>query len=783
MRAAVAVLASVAALAVPTAPSELQPPKLTRQAMEATPAGEPPIIVYGTRDSLATPMLQERATWIARRWLHADSSRVVADRVLALERARGTLILVGGARENSWTARLAPGLPLTFTARGFRWQQTAYERPGDAIHLTYPNPLDPRRFVLVVAANSPAALSGRGAGLWFGVEDWRIDRDGELARSGRFAQSLERPWRYDPSLDHDREADREAFVRTLGLREGGTIRVRSAAELGTLAEATMRNGRSLLTRLDALGFRSASPRPITVTLYRSLEEKGRIARNTRPEHLDAEGGVHVAMPAGRTTLDLVAVAAARLRTLGAAPEAPYLEPASVAFVESFEGEPLAVAVSRLYFGRMLPRAREAARSDDHWRSPLIWVPARALLARAIYDVARPRSAPAAIAILGASPPSDLDSLCRIAGVPPARVEARYSALADSFARAGAAGVRAHTPAAWRPRDGFQRGVCLAHSVRLEGGYLSTSCAQELERLERYGVSWISITPFGYLPSPDTPEIWPSAGGGAEEESDEAIAEAAARAREHRMRVWLTPHLWTRGWVGQLNFSATDWPRFFDRYREFILHYALLAQRERIDGLVIGHELMSASLRDPDRWRALIAEVRRVYTGTLTYGANWGEEVKKIAFWDALDLVGVSFYEPLATRPTRSPAELEAGARRALEELHAVGARVQRPVLLLEVGYPSVADAAERPWEEGPGATDPEMQRLCYQALTRALEPHTWIAGAFFWKWYSDSRSGDPADRSYTPQGKPAEAVMAAAMKSWIGRPVETPRLKSSAAPP
>ena len=68
---------------------------------------------------------------------------------------------------------------------------------------------------------------------------------------------------------------------------------------------------------------------------------------------------------------------------------------------------------------------------------------------------------------------------------------------------------------------------------------------------------------------------------------------------------------------------------------------------------------------------LIGDVRRVYTGTLTYGANWGDEVEQITFWDALDLVGVSFYEPLTDAKTASVATLRAGAKKALEGLRQV----------------------------------------------------------------------------------------------------------------
>jgi hypothetical protein len=291
-----------------------------------------------------------------------------------------------------------------------------------------------------------------------------------------------------------------------------------------------------------------------------------------------------------------------------------------------------------------------------------------------------------------------------------------------------------------------------------------------------GANWVSITPFGYLPSVNSPEIRSGAQGGVDEETDESVCEAAARARAIGLHVWLKPHLWTRGWVGQLDFTPGDWPRFFEQYRNFTLHYALLAARERMEGCFVGHELASATLAFPDRFRALIGEVRRVYPGTLSYEANWGREVEGIAFWDALDLVSVSFYFPLAATPDAGPQAMAAGAAKALASLRAIAQRTGRPVLLGEVGYAPVATAPVRPWEESrAGPASPETQRACYEAVVRALDPADWVAGAFWWKWFTSDETGGATDRSFTPRGKPAQVVMARALRTWEGRPVRVLR--------
>jgi hypothetical protein len=769
-----ALLTATLAAAPPRPPAPaavLEPPRLTRERMEASlPSSARFLFVYGTRDPAWTPVLRERARRVAERLFGGDSSAVRADRDLdEREAAAHPLVLLGGPSQNAWTARLAPALPVRFEARGFRWQDRLYDAPGEGIHLVWPNPLAPDRFLLLIAANSPAALGRRAGGFWFGAEDWRIWRDGELVRSGVFAQAPERPWRYDPALDRDRDRERAAFARGLVAHPTPGFTLRAPAR-DPHAAAVRSAAAALVAALDRAGVPAA---PVTLTLYPSLERKGTLTRSTRSEHVDGAGAAHAALPFGRGALDLWSVAAARLVAAGADPASPWLRPVATGLVARVDGEPLARAVGRLYRGRALPSAAEAAARGDGWRSPLVIVPARAVLARALAESSTGRR-PAWRALLAPGAPGTLDSLARACGADPRRVERRYVALADSLSRVPDAAPRGG-PRPWRPADGFMRGACLAHAVSLEDGYLSASCARELAALRAMGADWVSITPFAYLPDRATPELHPSADGGPDEENDESIVEAAARARSLGLRVWLAPHLWTRGWVGELDFGAR-WPRFFERYRGFALHHALLAQREGIDGLVVGHELVTASLGFPDRWRALIGDVRGVYDGTLTYGANWGEEVEGIAFWDALDVVSVSFYDPLAGAPTTAAPALRAGAAKALARLGAIARRTGRPVLIGEVGYAPHPAAPVRPWEEDEGAIDLEAQRACYAAFVAAAEPHTWIAGALWWKWYTNDRGG-PRDGSFTPRGKPAESVLRASLRSWAGRPVVPPRAR------
>src|SRR5690242_14455432 len=191
----------------------------------------------------------------------------------------------------------------------------------------------------------------------------------------------------------------------------------------------------------------------------------------------------------------------------------------------------------------------------------------------------------------------------------------------------------------------KRGVCLFAGRELP--------ADAFDRLAAAHVDWISQTPFGWQRSYDDPEFELATSGHVFwGETDGGLAETARAARAHGIRTMLKPHVWLMDmsgghWVGSIRMkSEADWRRWFACYERFIVHYAQLARASGMDALCVGTELEGTSDREAD-WRRVIAAVRRVYPGPLTYAANWSSEFERVRFWDALDFIGVQAYFPLS----------------------------------------------------------------------------------------------------------------------------------------
>ena len=332
-----------------------------------------------------------------------------------------------------------------------------------------------------------------------------------------------------------------------------------------------------------------------------------------------------------------------------------------------------------------------------------------------------------------------------------------------------------------PMSDKHRGVCWVGGPR-------EVHEKDLAELAAKNVNWISQTPFGWQRGHDNPEI------GTNENSeytwwgerDEGLKITTQYARAHGIKTILKPHIWLRDdegkWRGEIKMnSEEDWQQWFSQYTDFMLRYARLAEEAQMEMLCIGTELHQTCVEREADWRALIAKVREVYSGPLTYAANFSDEYQDVAFWDALDYVGVQAYFPLTDKEEPSVEDLRQGWQQPMTELKRFSDRVGKPILFTEVGYKSTKDSGIEPWvwpqrinrQEREKRYSAQTQTNLYEALFSEVIDEPWMAGVHIWKWFPNyeerlnSRVGSKPFYSidFTPQQKPAEQVMA----DWFGK--------------
>ncbi|HJL19261.1 MAG TPA: hypothetical protein RMH99_26590 [Sandaracinaceae bacterium LLY-WYZ-13_1] len=297
------------------------------------------------------------------------------------------------------------------------------------------------------------------------------------------------------------------------------------------------------------------------------------------------------------------------------------------------------------------------------------------------------------------------------------------------------------------------------------GYGTESSAALLDYLARRGVNWISITPFGRVFTLEDTRVRMDFEA-PYEDNRAAIRRMVAQAHARGIRVLLIPHLWvdTGGWRGEMDPGSPEaWAAYQASYRDFVLAWARDAAATGVDAFSIGVECKSWSGRFGGYWRGLIADVRAVFDGYLTYSANW-DEAEDVIFWDQLDLIGINAFYPLADHDGASYEEYVQGALAARDSVAALAGVLEMPVVFVEVGYTTRQNAAVEPWlwpdDMEEVVVDEREQARALAASLSAFLPEPWFAGFFVWRYYADLDDvSQEAIWGFSPHGKRAERVL------------------------
>lgn len=306
------------------------------------------------------------------------------------------------------------------------------------------------------------------------------------------------------------------------------------------------------------------------------------------------------------------------------------------------------------------------------------------------------------------------------------------------------------------------------------GYGTPYTEALLDELVALGANAVSITPFGRIWSLDSTEILMDFEA-PYEENRAAIGRLIAQAHARDLQVLLIPHLWveTDGWRGEIDPGTPErWQAYQQSYRQFVLRWARDAERFGADAFSIGVECKSWSGRFGAYWQDLIAEIRRSFRGQLTYSSNW-DEVEDVLFWDQLDWVGVNAFYPLADAPDASYATYAERAEQAVTRVAELGERLGKPVVFVEIGYTTRANAAVEPWlwPDGMQAVrlDEWEQARALVALGSAAAREPRLLGFYVWRYYANLDDvSQEAIWGFSPHGKLAEPALEAMFRTpWM----------------
>ena len=290
------------------------------------------------------------------------------------------------------------------------------------------------------------------------------------------------------------------------------------------------------------------------------------------------------------------------------------------------------------------------------------------------------------------------------------------------------------------KQGFTRGVSWEKSLELMAR--STGCNAVILPV----CAWQDHTWSTHMDS-DHPDVM----------SPEDVRRVCGHARDLGLKVILKAMVNCRDgyWRAYIRFFDHDvpvepgWDEWFAAWNAHVLRVAAMAEENRADLFCVGCEMVGTDHRDAD-WRRLIAQVREVYHGPLTYNCDKYQE-DHLSWWDALDVISSSGYYPLS--------DLD----RQFQRIRQVADRVGKPFLFMECGCPARHGSEERPndWRFGQGIS-PETQARWYQGFLDALKKYPFVRGTGWWDWpatrlYPEFAGVD--NNGYCTWGKPANDLL------------------------
>lgn len=223
-----------------------------------------------------------------------------------------------------------------------------------------------------------------------------------------------------------------------------------------------------------------------------------------------------------------------------------------------------------------------------------------------------------------------------------------------------------------------------------------------------------------------------------------------------------PQIWMHNYfIGDVSFSANPMlGKIFEvQYKKFILDFAKIADSLDADIFSIGCEMKLIATNRPNYFKALIKSIKNVFSGKLTYAANW-DNYDKITFWNDLDFIGIDAYFPLSNAKSPGIQELKTAWLQYSIKFKQLSERFNKQILFAEYGYRNADYNCKEVWRYDTRYPNNEnAQSTAFKALYQSIWQSKWMAGGFIWEWESDYIKKQPDNTDFTPQFKKAEDII------------------------
>lgn len=298
---------------------------------------------------------------------------------------------------------------------------------------------------------------------------------------------------------------------------------------------------------------------------------------------------------------------------------------------------------------------------------------------------------------------------------------------------------------------------------VRGTWTGPAAERSMDELTTLSVDWVAVAFTAQQATAQSTEI---PFGDEPTVTDDEVRAAIRAAKQRGWKVCLKPVVDSADgtWRAFIGFFDADvpgeptWAQWFEQYTEFIVHHARIAAEEGVEMLSVGCEMVRTDGRDAE-WRALIAAVREVYPGLVTYNCDKYQE-DRLTWWDAVDVISSSGYYPTGTW------------EKHLDRIETVVERECKPFVFLEAGCPSrdTSPALPNDWALD-GAPSGQAQADYLAEMFEACARRPWVQGFFLWDWPAELYAPEDAvsNTDYCMYAKPGADVVRDAYASMRDR--------------
>ncbi|MEM6686630.1 MAG: glycoside hydrolase [Bacteroidota bacterium] len=317
--------------------------------------------------------------------------------------------------------------------------------------------------------------------------------------------------------------------------------------------------------------------------------------------------------------------------------------------------------------------------------------------------------------------------------------------------------------------------CTSQSKKINGvSFVAAPKAADQSHVDpviKVNANYAAIMPFGFMKKLYATEIVHNTDRQWFGETRKGAKQYSELLQKNNIKIMIKPQIWV--WNGEFTGfikmeSEADWKAFEASYESFILEYAELAEELNAEIYCIGTELHEFVAARPEFWKQLITKVKKTYKGKLTYAENW-DSFAKVPFLDQLDFIGIDAYFPLSDEKMPSLESLQKGWQPHKHKMTKISDKYGKKVLFTEYGYRSMDYTGKEPWDSSMRGKvlNLKAQEIALQALFNEFWKEDWFAGGFIWKWFiDDEKVGGLQDNQFTPQNKPAEAILRDTYKKY-----------------